>query len=125
MCKKTSKQIFFAFCLLGTILLGSCNSDNDEPTKGPVQEEEQQEGSTQIETGGIKFDLSEQPFGADTEEGSRTPEPMATTDTVQLCEDVSAEVTLEREHIPATASQNENCKMAPTDFMPIREHRGM
>ena len=27
---------------------------------------------------------------------------MATTDTVQLCEDVSAEVTLEREHIPAT-----------------------
>ena len=97
----TSKQLLFAFCLVAATLLTGCSDDNDEPRKS-ISPEEQQEGSTQVTTGDLTFDISEKPFGADIEEGTRTPEPPVNPDTVEIADNVAAEVVIERDHIPAT-----------------------
>ena len=97
----TSKQLLFAFCLVAATLLTGCSDDNDEPRKS-ISSEEQQEGSTQVTTGDLTFDISEKPFGADIEEGTRTPEPPVNPDTVEIADNVAAEVIIEHDHIPAT-----------------------
>ena len=118
--KTTSKQWFFSLCLIGLVLLAGCSNDSNEPTNIPKQQEEK-DGSTQIDVGGVKLELSEVPFGVDTEEGSRAPEPPAKTDTVDLCEGVSAEITLEREHIPATRATR---KTLPDDTYHFWAYKG-
>lgn len=108
MIRRTITQLLLTLCFItGVALFAACSSEN-EPLTPSIQPKPEQpkEGSTQVKTGNLTFNISELPFGADTEEETRaTQEPEPTvTDTVELCEGVEAEITLERDRLPATRS---------------------
>lgn len=104
MTRKTVTQLLLALCFLtGTTLFAACSSEDETSKPSTLPEPKQpQEGSTTIKTGNITFNISELPFGADTEESTRATQAPTVTDTVELCEGIAAEITLERDRLPAT-----------------------
>lgn len=100
----TITQLLLTLCFItGVALFTACSSEN-EPLKPSIQPKPEQpkEGCTQVKAGNLTFNISEMPFGADTEEETRTAQEPALTDTVELCEGVEAEIILERDSLPAT-----------------------
>lgn len=75
------------------MLAASCSGEESTPTS-PRQEKE---SSTLVDLGNVKFDMSELPFGTDTEGGTRSAEKAIVTDTIGLCEGIEAEISLELE----------------------------
>lgn len=94
----TSKQLFFTFAVGIALLAAGCA--NEESTQAPPQQEK--DSSTLVDLGNVKLDISELPFGADTEGETRTEGKAIATDTIGLCNGIEAEVSLEREQLPAT-----------------------
>ena len=82
------------------IALLAAGCANEESTQAPSQQEK--EGSTLIDLGNVKFNISEQPFGVDTEGETRTEGKAIKTETIDLCNGIEVEVSLEREQLPAT-----------------------
>lgn len=102
MTRTTVTKLLLAICIItGAAMFASCSSEN-EPLNPSVEPEKPKDGSTLVKTGNITFNISELPFGADTEDETRAAQEPALTDTVELCEGVEAEITLERDRLPAT-----------------------
>lgn len=103
MMKKMSKQLLVLLCSISLGLLTGCSDDNITTGHDPVTPPEQlKDTATVVDLGNVSLSLSETPFGADTGEGSRVQELQSKIDTIDLCDGVMAEVTLEREKLPAT-----------------------
>lgn len=83
--------------MLCLALFSACSSNEQVIPQNP-----QDENSTIVDLGNVKFDISELPFGEDTEDKTRTAEQPLMADTVVLSKSVEAEVTLERERTPVT-----------------------
>lgn len=97
---KKSRKLFLVLCtVLFIALLPACSSDNEEQVN---PQKPQDENSTVVDLGNVKFDISEMPFGEDIEKKTRTAEQPLMTDTVVLSKSVEAEVTLEQEELPVT-----------------------
>ena len=96
--EKISRQLFLVpFAMLCLALFSACSSNEQVIPQNP-----QDENSTIVDLGNVKFDISEMPFGEDTEDKTRTAEQPLMADTVVLSKSVEAEVTLERERTPVT-----------------------
>ena len=94
----TSKQLFFTFAVGIALLAAGCA--NEESTQTPPQQEK--EGSTLVDLGNVKLNISEQPFETDAEGETRGEGKAIAVDTIGLCNGIEAEVSLEREQLPAT-----------------------
>lgn len=96
----TSRKLLFTLWLAAStaLLAASCSGEESTPTS-PRQEKE---SSTIVDLGNVKFDMSELPFGTDTEGGTRSAEKAIVTDTIGLCEGIEAEISLEPEQLPST-----------------------
>lgn len=96
----TSRQPLFTLWLAVGIVLLATSCASEESTQVPPKQE--QESSTLVDLGNVKFDISELPFGADAEGETRVTQETAVTKTVELCKGIEAEVSLEREQLPIT-----------------------